>query len=258
MLIAKSKTMKTTVQFNNKEYQFNLAQAISISTPFSNNSDVKAFFAPDTHIEPVFIEGFKTSTDDGGILNFKNIFINPHGNGTHTECVGHIAKEPYYIKDCLKSFHHLGQLVTITPETIGKDKVITKQQIEALNLNKEINCIIIRTTPNDKEDKLKDWSGTNPPYIHHEAMQFLVDFGIEHFMIDLPSVDREEDEGKLLAHKTFWNYPSKKVRENATITEMVFAPNELKDGLYLVNIQVLPIALDSNPSTVGLFSILND
>lgn len=250
--------MKTTIQFNNKDYQFDLANPISISTPFSNHSDVKAFFAPDTHIEPVFIEGFKTSTEEGGILNFKNIFINPHGNGTHTECVGHIANEPYLIKDCLKSFHHLGQLVTITPESIGEDKVLTKQQILDLDLNENINCILIRTQPNESSDKLKDWSGTNPPYIHHEAMQVLVDFGIEHFMIDLPSVDREDDDGKLLAHKTFWNYPSKKVRENATITEMIFAPTQIKDGLFLVNIQVLPITLDASPSNVVVYEVLND
>jgi hypothetical protein len=34
---------------------------------------------------------------------------------------------------------------------------------------------------------------------------FLHESGIQHLLIDLPSVDKEKDEGKLLAHKAFWN-----------------------------------------------------
>ena len=40
----------------------------------------------------------------GGSVNFRNISFNPHGNGTHTECVGHISKEDFSINQCLKKF----------------------------------------------------------------------------------------------------------------------------------------------------------
>jgi hypothetical protein len=83
-----------------------------------------------------------------------------------------------------------------------------------------------------------------------------VEKGIQHFMIDVPSVDREYDEGKLLAHKTFWNYPSATPRINASITEMIFAPLEVKDGVYLVNIQTLPLAMDASPSNIILYQLL--
>lgn len=247
--------MKTTIHFREKLYELDLAIGYSISTSFSNDNQVKAFYAPDISIEPVRTDTFVGSTLEGGILNFKNLFINPHGNGTHTECVGHIAKEPFYIKDCLQKNHFVGQLCTIEPIEDNEDQYISLEQVKRLPIEKGIECIILRTFPNKKEDKLKDWSGTNPCYIKADAMEYLVNKGIQHFMIDMPSVDREEDEGKLLAHKYFWNYPSDAIRKNATITEMIFAPNEVPDGLYLVNIQIIPVEMDASPSNVVIFPL---
>ena len=37
-------------------------------------------------------EGFTGSVAEGGSVNFRNIAFNPHGNGTHTECLGHITE----------------------------------------------------------------------------------------------------------------------------------------------------------------------
>jgi len=246
------------VKFNKNEitYEADLAAGISISTTFSGIDHLpRAFHAPDVSMEPVRTDDFIGSTTEGGILNFKNLFINPHGNGTHTECVGHIATEPYYIKDTLKKEHHLAQLVTIDPESKDQDTFISKRQVEKINFQIGVNCLIIRTLPNNEEDKLKDWTETNPTYIHHEAMEYIVEKGIEHFMIDVPSVDREHDEGKLLAHKRFWNYPGVAVRVRATITEMIYAPSNIEDGLYLANIQVLPLAMDASPSNIFIYKV---
>ena len=248
--------MKTKLKIGKRKYKANLDKGISISTAFSNDNHLpRAFHAPDISIEAVRTEDFVGSTTEGGILNFKNLTINPHGNGTHTECVGHISKEPFYIKDTLQSAHQLGQLCTIDPAIMNEDTYISLEQVRKISLAPHVNCIIIRTLPNEPKDKLKDWTETNPTYIHHEAMAYLVDQGIEHFMTDLPSVDREHDEGKLLAHKTFWKYPGKEVRIHATISEMVFIPSAIKDGLYLVNIQVLPLAMDASPSQIMLYKL---
>ena len=248
--------MKVSFKKGRAKYKVNLKKGISISTTFSGVDHLpKAFHAPDVTMEPVRTADFVGSTLDGGLLNFKNLFINPHGNGTHTECVGHIATAPYFIKDTLRKEHHLGQLVTLDPELKNEDTYISKNQVESIAFQNGVNCLIIRTLPNEKKDKLKDWTETNPTYIHHEAMEYLVSKGIEHFMIDVPSVDREHDEGKLLAHKRFWNYPSDAPRMHATITEMVFVSNKIKDGLYLVNIQVLPLAMDASPSNIFIYKV---
>ncbi len=250
--------MKAVIHLNNREYLIDLNEGRSISTPFYGENHLpRAFNSPDIDIVPVRNGDWIGSTTEGGILNFKNIFINPHGNGTHTECVGHIATEPYYIKDCLKQSHHLAQLISIKPKEQDQDTFISKQQLEAITLEEGISCIIIRTLPNLKEDKIKDWSDTNPTYIKADAIGHLVEQGIEHFMIDVPSVDRENDEGKLLAHKTFWQYPGEQPRTRATITEMIYAPDEIKDGSYIVDIQVIPFAMDASPSNIKLYKVKN-
>jgi len=109
--------------------------------------------------------------------------------------------------------------------------------------------------PNDGLKLKTNYSGANPPYIHHTAIQYLVEQGVEHLLIDLPSVDREEDEGKLLAHHAFWQYPEK-VRTKATITELVYIPDEVKDGLYLLNLQIASFELDASPSKPVLYELL--
>lgn len=80
--------------------------------------------------------------------------------------------------------------------------------------------------------------------------------GIRHLLIDLPSVDREKDEGKLSAHKAFWNYPGDAVRHDATITELIFVENSVQDGLYLLNLQLLNLQLDVSPSRPLLYKLL--
>ena len=67
-------------------------------------------------------------------------------------------------------------------------------------------ALIIRTTPNTLDKKKQVYSGTNPCYFSKEAMDYIVKMNIEHLLVDIPSLDREEDGGKLEAHNTFWNY----------------------------------------------------
>ena len=72
---------------------------------------------------PVVAGDFVGSTASGGPVNFFNIRVNPHGNGTHTECVGHIAREPYVLAVVFTD--HLavknpGQSLTYTGITAGQ------------------------------------------------------------------------------------------------------------------------------------------
>ncbi|MFT4645336.1 MAG: arylformamidase [Planctomycetota bacterium] len=258
------------MQIQYRNYSFDLSKPIDISIAIKNgNNNPKAFYGPDTILEPVRTDEFVGSTTEGGILNFKNVFLNPHGNGTHTECLGHITENEFTINQCLKEFHHLAQVVSITPETLENgDTVISEKQVKAIDFHKDAKAIIIRTLPNSEDKNSRDWSGANHTYIHHLAMKHMVDSGIEHFMIDSPSVDREDDNGMLLAHKTFWGLLNEKTqvkgavkvddsysleRKNCTITEMIFVPNEIKDDLYLMNIQIISLEMDASPSKILLF-----
>ncbi len=250
--------MKITFQKKGKNFAADLAHPLDISIPIRNGfENPNCFWAPPVEFSPVVAGDFVGSTEQGGVVNFFNIKINPHGNGTHTECVGHISKEKFTIRECLLEFHFLAKLVSIFPQKMDDgDRVILKNQIEEILQSGEVEALIIRTLPNENLKKRVNYSGSNPPFLHHEAVEFLVDCGVEHLLLDLPSVDREEDGGQLLAHRAFWKYPSEKIRKNCTITEMIFVPNEIPDGFYLLNLQTASFDLDASPSKPVLFPLV--
>jgi hypothetical protein len=96
--------------------------------------------------------------------------------------------------------------------------------------------------------------------LSEEAAIFIRESGIQHLLIDLPSVDKEHDQGKLVAHKAFWNVKdvanlNADARINCTITEMIFVNDSVKDGSYLLNLQIAPFENDASPSKPILFAI---
>jgi kynurenine formamidase len=250
--------IKATITKNNKTYTADLMQPLDISIPLREGfENVNCFYAPPVQIEPVVFGDFVGSTQKGGSLNFKNVRLNPHGNGTHTECVGHIAKKVYNLPDYLKTFHFFSKLVTLIPIAENSDRIIYKHQIEEILSPNETDALIIRTFPNDDLKMQMNHSGANPTYIHHEAMAYIVECGVEHLLVDLPSVDREEDGGKLLSHKAFWKFPDD-IREKSTITELIYAPNLIKDGFFLLNIQITALELDASPSKPILYRLIEE
>ena len=58
-------------------------------------------------------------------------------------------------------------------------------------------AVVIRTYPNPPSKRGRSWSGSNPPYLDPKAAAWLAAEGVLHLLIDLPSVDPEEDGGAL-------------------------------------------------------------
>jgi hypothetical protein len=85
-------------------------------------------------------------------------------------------------------------------------------------------------------------------------MALLVEKGYSHLLTDLPSVDPEVDGGALTAHHVWWNVPAAP-RTQASITELIFVPNHVADGLYLLNLQFPKIMSDAAPSRPQLYSL---
>ena len=148
-------------------------------------------------------------------------------------------------------------MITVVPEKLAEDFVVSKKQLQYALGNKKRKAIIIRTLPNTKEKLCAQYSHSNPPYLTEDAAVFLREKGVEHLLIDLPSIDKEKDDGKLLAHNAFWDTMGK-VRMNATITEFIFVPNTVHDGTYFLNLQVAPFENDASPSRPILYSIITE
>lgn len=249
--------MQTTIKHNNKTYQIDLSHPLDISIPLrADKQNPTAWYVNEPRFEPVMENGFVGDVNLGGAVNFRNIFFNPHGHGTHTECVGHISKENYTINQCLKEFFFLAEVVSLTPEKIGDDLIITLRQIKAVWKNNGAKAIVIRTLPNNINKLGMQYSNTNPTFVAHDAVQFLIDNGTEHLLIDTPSVDKEEDGGALMSHHTFWEYPQN-TQTNRTITELIFVPDTVDDGAYFVNIQIASFENDASPSKPTLYKILS-
>ncbi len=242
---------------NNQTFCVDLRAGIDLSIPLRDGANnPNAFWAPLASFTPVRAGNFVGSTAAGGPVNFFNVFFNPHGNGTHTECVGHIAKERYVLHECLRTFHFWAKVVSLYPQRQDDgERILKREQFEEVLAPGEAEALVVRTLPNNPDKRRRQYSGTNPPYLQPEAAALLAEYGVQHLLIDLPSIDREEDGGALAAHRAFWQYPHA-VRSQSTITEMIFVPDLVPDGLYWLNLQTAAFDLDTSPSRPVLFALL--
>jgi arylformamidase len=247
--------MIANITHENRNFKVNLSRPIDISLPLKNGDhNPSAWYVPPVKMEAVVMGDWVGEVKKGGSVNFFNICFNPHGHGTHTECVGHISERKESINDAVKTFFFLSQLISIEPTSSDGDLILTKDALSH-TLKDGIEAVVIRTLPNGNNKKHRAYSNTNPPYLEKEAAIFLRDKGIKHLLIDLPSVDKEEDGGVLAAHHAFWNYP-KNTRMDCSITELIFVPSEVEDGNYLLNLCFAPFDNDASPSRPTLYSIL--
>jgi len=242
-----------TLQINNLDLKVDFSKPLDISIPLKASSkNPEAWYLDPPTIEPVKVNEWVAKVSEGASINFNNIAFNPHAHGTHTECVGHISEEFHSVNKALREFFFLAELITVAPETKNEDQVISEKQLIKLLAGKNPQAVVIRTLPNIASKKSQKYSNTNWPYLTEAAALYLRDLGVKHLLIDLPSVDKEKDDGELLAHRAFWNYPDA-TRFDATITEFVYVSNKIKDGLYLLNLQIVSFHNDASPSKPVLY-----
>ena len=242
--------MLINIEWNKKMFSVDLNKPLDISIPLrSGVNNPNAFGIQHPQFEPFKFGNIILNIAQGGSVNCENLLINAHGNGTHTECVGHISKERITINQCLTTFFSFAQLISVEAE----NNIITKKVVENL-LNESVESLVIRTLPNYKNKLIKKYSGNNPTFLEAQLCAWLREKNIKHLLIDLPSVDAEEDGGELAAHHAFWNYPTQP-RMDATITEMIFVDDQIKDGMYLLNIQIASIESDASPSKPVLYEL---
>lgn len=230
-----------------------------ISIPLRFNAPQPTFFgAAAASEQPLAAGSFVGDVRQGGSCNCSIHTFVPHCNGTHTECVGHITRERMSVRNL--AVHHLSAalLITVEPQPLAGDKVIDLHVLQAAvgaHRLADYHALVVRTLPND-DSKLTRNHDTDPPppYFTTDAMSWIVEQGIETLVVDLPSIDRAQDGGRLAAHRIFWGVPqggtsgALATRAHATITEMAFIPNTVVDGPYLLNLQVPPFMSDAAPS----------
>ncbi len=250
--------MIATLIHNSRSYQIDLSKPLDLSIALKgDDSGINAWYLPPAKILPHEDGDFVGSVKMGAAVNFNTIWFNPHAHITHTECVGHITEHVYSINGQLQRFFFLAEVITVAPEKLGNDFVISGKQLAHVLKDKKREAVILRTLPNTREKRNRKYSHTNPPYLSEEAAVLLRKMGVQHLLVDLPSVDKENDQGKLLAHKAFWDIHGE-IRMQATITELIYVPNPIRDGTYFLNLQLAPMENDASPSRPIIYKIVQE
>ncbi len=275
------------IDFGRGEVRIDLSRPISlaIALDFSDRQP-RHFGAPQAVSRPFAVPGFSGSVEHGASCNCQTLTLIPHCNGTHTECVGHLTREPLdahrvaplgFIPAMLVSIEPVNATTsreTTDPTPHAGDQLITRHALERgwraaraetpraeASPPFEPRALVIRTLPNQPDKQHRNYSDSTPPYLSREAAELLIERGIEHLVVDLPSIDRAHDEGRLTAHRIFFGLPpgsttlAQATRPRATVTELAYIPDAAADGRYLLELQVPALGGDAVPSRPLLYRL---
>lgn len=267
--------MNARIELGGRELGIDLSRPVSVAVPLDfAGAQPRHFGAPKATSRPFEAPGFAGTVARGASCNCEVLTFIPHCNGTHTECVGHLTRQPLDAHRVIPAGLLPALLLSVAAEpapAAGEDSEPAPQPgdrlITARTLERawpaaapfEPQALLVRTLPNTREKLTHDYSGETPPYLTRQAAQLLVRRGIWHLIVDVPSIDRTHDEGRLTAHRIFFGLPRQSVelaaaaRPEATVTELAFVPDELTDGAYLLELQAPALGGDAVPSRPLLY-----
>jgi len=272
--------MNLTVDIGGAQFALDTQDGIDISIPVDfSGPQPNLFDAPAASKTPMKVDSFIGDTRQGGSCNVDSLHLIPHCNGTHTECVGHIVDEPVQILDQLQSTLFPCVLVSISPvgasdtaetaldDLAPENLVVTRQDLERhiKNAPREFRkCVAVRTFPNHRSKKVQHYGESGAAFFSRSAIQGLLDNDVQHLVTDLPSIDPLDDTA-MHAHHLFWGLDpgarsglgpeSRNTPSTRTITELVYIPDDIDDGLYVIDLQVAPFRSDAAPSRPILYPI---
>jgi arylformamidase len=269
--------LNALLQVDGREVRIDLSQPFDLSVELDfQGPQVRHFGAPRAGAQPYSVPGFAASVARGGSCNCESITLIPHCNGTHTECAGHLTREPLYAQRIVPRGLLPALLISAepvpsdqTPESsdpapLAGDSVVTRGALQAAwpaELPFKPRALVIRTLPNEPAKRTRDYTDITPAYLTREAAQHLVERDIEHLVVDLPSIDRVHDAGRLTAHRLFFGLPAgetalaRAARSKCTVTELAYIADAAVDGPYLLEVQVPAINSDAVPSRPLLYAV---
>ncbi len=246
-----------------------------------NGAQPSFFVATPASSEPLRIGSFTGSVASGASCNCAVHALAPHCHGTHTECIGHVTRNPVTIASLTPVAPSVALVVSVRPEPLGAaaaalqgdhaaadDLVIRRAALAAAAsawLAAPCTAVVIRTLPNGADKRHRAYSGSPSPapYFLPDAMRWLVERGVTSLVVDLPSLDRADDGGRLAAHREYWGLPpgaddaAQATRSQALVTELAYVPDSVPDGLYLLDLQVPAFGSDAAPSRPVLYPLLS-
>jgi arylformamidase len=260
-----------------RRWQADLRRPIDLAIPLDFAGDQPRFFATTAAAaEPLRVGSFTGSVAAGASCNCATFTLAPHCHGTHTECVGHVTEPADSLAARTPVAPCLALLVSVRPRELGvqaagphtaaEDLLVDRESLEraaAAWLADPWTALVVRTLPNEPSKRHRAYgSGACPaPYFEPAAIGWLVERDVTSLVVDLPSLDRADDGGRLAAHRVFWGLPpgstdvGTAARPHALVTELAYVPDDAPDGLYLLDLQVPAFVADAAPSRPVLYRL---
>ncbi len=258
--------MRFEIEISGRRWAIDTVKPIDLSIAVNCNepSGAKAWHIDPPSKSPVRLGNWIGNVAQGGAVNFNDLKVNPHAHGTHTESLGHISPEEDPVEGLFDQFFFEALVVSIY---VGPNEGITldmlKKGIEDCEKHSDKaagfwtsgpKALILRTLPNYIAKLTTNYDHQGWPYLTAEAARLLAEMSVTHLLIDTPSVDPEKDQGALVAHKAFWQWPANP-RKKATITEFIYVPDGVVDGPYLLDLQMAAIVNDATFSRPLIYAL---
>jgi arylformamidase len=233
-----------------------LARVLNFNGPHPQH-----FGAPRATSAPLRIGSFEGNVTRGGSCNCNSIHLIPHCHGTHTESASHLTIEQRPLHEFMPLAPMPALLLTVQPTVAGltdedagaaastTDLLITLKVLQqawqgfpATNAK----ALLLRITAAYEAD--------HAPYFTTACMTAIVARGVEHLVVDLPSVDRMNDGGHLAAHRIFFGLAAGETRlpyaqrPESSITELALFSADLPDGPCALQLQLAAFYGDAVPS----------
>ena len=269
--------MNARLEVDERAVRVDLACPFDLSVELDfHGLQARHFGAPRASSQPYSVPGFAGSVARGASCNCESITLIPHCNGTHTECAGHLTREPLHAQRIVPRGLLPALVLSIDPVRPDRtsassdpapqpnDRLVTRSELHAhwaAELPFVPRALVIRTLPNEPAKRARDYTDMTPAYLTSEAARYLIERDVEHLVVDLPSIDRAHDEGLLTAHRLFFGLPpgdsalAHASRRQCTVTELAYIADDVADGPYLLQLQVPAINGDAVPSRPLLYRL---
>lgn len=233
------------LSLNSKIFSFQLGKPVSVSRPILIDKHTHAFNLPDVLSRPFKYENiFIGDVLQGGSCNVDILSFCPH-NLTHVETSDHILNQKSAYASINKvPVNHLQGLVYVidlTKKLNPDTKLIQLKHIEdeLAKISYPITAIALKTFASELSPEY-DFTGKNFLALSKEVSEYISHCSfasqkITTLLLDLPSTDQENDGGKLLAHRAFFEIPDKGFEfldtKKKVIAELTYL-NEIKQNYY--------------------------
>jgi kynurenine formamidase len=260
-----------------RRWRVDLGRPLDLAIALEFDGPQPRFFAGEpARAEPLHAGSFTGSVASGASCNCATYTLAPHCHGTHTECVGHVSREPASLAALTPVPPVLALVVSVTPAPLGRaaqgphaapsDPVVERAMLATAAsrwLDAPWRALVVRTLPNaqSKRHRVYDVSACPAPYFTADAMRWVVEREVISLVCDLPSLDRADDGGHLAAHRLYWGLPegavdvARATRGRALVPALAFVPDTVADGLYLLDLHVPAFVADAAPSRPVLYPV---